>query len=244
MVYASPAVHRHPRHVHADRRRTSRSTSSCAAARSTSGQLLEVITAFLVGPQAGHPRHQRVHRVQAPRPDLRHGRRRHAVPGPGHARRLRRAVPGGQPRLLRLLRPDDRRQPARADPAAARVRHEPTATSTGCSRRSTSPRPASPTGDAAMTPSQQAAAGQLRWPGSRARARCEVASSDGEVSAGRAADLRTAAVLRGVPARARSTPRSPTSPRGSAGSARSPTRPARGRRSRTRAASIVDPPHR
>ena len=38
------------------------------------GQLLELITAFLAGPQAGHPGRQRVHRVQAPRADLRHGR--------------------------------------------------------------------------------------------------------------------------------------------------------------------------
>ena len=57
-----------------------------------------------------------------------------------------------------------------------------------------------------------------------------------------AADLRAAPVLRGVPARAASTPRSPTSPRGSAGSARSPTRPSPGGPSRTPAGSASAAP--
>ncbi len=55
-------------------------------------------------PAIGRP--QRLRRVQAARQRLRDGRPRHAVPRPGHARRLRRAVPELPPRLLRLLRPD------------------------------------------------------------------------------------------------------------------------------------------
>ena len=50
---------------------------------------------------------------------------------------------------------------------------------------------------------------------------------DGRVDGRQAADLRAAAVLRGVPARPRRSPRRPTSPRASAGSAPSPTRRAR-----------------
>ncbi len=57
-------------------------------------------------PQARDPVAQRLHRVQAPRHRLRDGRARHAVPRAGDARRLRRALPGLRPRLLRLLRPD------------------------------------------------------------------------------------------------------------------------------------------
>jgi sulfhydrogenase subunit delta len=47
---------------------------------------------------------------------LRHGAG-HALPGPGHPCRLRRDLPGLQPRLLRLLRPDG---DARTPPALAR----------------------------------------------------------------------------------------------------------------------------
>ncbi len=57
-------------------------------------------------PAARASRPQRVHRVQAARQRLRDGRPRDAVPRAGHARRLRRALPGLRPRLLRLLRPD------------------------------------------------------------------------------------------------------------------------------------------
>ena len=45
------------------------------------------------GPEAGPPRHKRLHRVQAPGADVRDGRERHPVPRPGHARGLRRALP-------------------------------------------------------------------------------------------------------------------------------------------------------
>ena len=105
-------------------RRTCRSTSSCTAARSTSASCSRSITAFLHGRKPGIPSHERLHRVQAARHRLRHGRARDAVPRPGHARRLRRALPGVQPRLLRLLRPDGDAEHRRADaPAATRARH-------------------------------------------------------------------------------------------------------------------------
>ena len=86
-------------------RRTYPSTSSCAAARSTAGQLLEVLTAFLAGRKPAYPRYDRVHRVQAPGPHLRHGRGRDAVPRAGHARRMRGALPRPVPGMLRLFRP-------------------------------------------------------------------------------------------------------------------------------------------
>src|SRR6185437_619153 len=52
------------------------------------------------------PGPQRVLRVQGTWRGLCHCRARHAFPGPGHARRLRSAVPCLPPRLLRLLRLD------------------------------------------------------------------------------------------------------------------------------------------
>ena len=89
-------------------------------------------------------RPQRLRRVQAPRQRLRDGRPRHAVPGPGDARRLRRAVPELPPRLLRLLRADGGSPtPAslgalagRPRPARARRRARCTAPSTRAPRRS------------------------------------------------------------------------------------------------------------
>ncbi len=57
------------------------------------------------GPQAEHPHAQPVHRVQAARIAVRAGDRRPALPGADHANRLRRAVSGLRPRLLRLFRP-------------------------------------------------------------------------------------------------------------------------------------------
>ena len=98
--------------------------------------------------QAGHPRYQRVHRVQAPGPDVRDGRGRDAVPRAGHARRMRRAVPRPVPRLLRLLRPGDRGERAGpGQPAAAGAGWARTP-SAGCSPPSTPPPPASQTGTA------------------------------------------------------------------------------------------------
>ncbi len=62
-------------------------------------------------------RPQRVRRVQAAGHRVRDGRPRHALPGPGHARRLRRDLPGLRPRLLRLLRADGEPQHRRAERA-------------------------------------------------------------------------------------------------------------------------------
>ena len=56
-------------------------------------------------PDARDLRPQRLPRVQAARQRLRDGDG-DALPGPGHARRLRRDLPRLRPRLLRLLRPD------------------------------------------------------------------------------------------------------------------------------------------
>ena len=56
-------------------------------------------------PQARHPDLQRLRRVQAAGHRLRDGGARHALPRAGHPGRLRRALPGLRPRLLRLLRP-------------------------------------------------------------------------------------------------------------------------------------------
>ena len=165
-------------------------------------QLLEMITALPRGPQARHPRHQRLHRVQAPRADLRDGRGRHALPRPGHARRLRRALPGRRPRLLRLLRPDERRQPARADRPAAHVRDERRATvdlvlstfNVAAFREA-----ADQASDAMTTERRDLQVSALaRVEGEGA---LRVVVTDGAVTRGGAADLRAAAVLRGVPAR-------------------------------------------
>ena len=61
---------------------------------------------------------QRLHRVQAPRQRVRDGRPRHALPGAGHPRRLRRALPLVRPRLLRLLRADGGSTGRLAEPLA------------------------------------------------------------------------------------------------------------------------------
>ena len=69
-------------------------------------QLLEVIARLPRRAPPGDPRVQRLRGVQAARQRLRDGRPRDALPRPGHARRLRRDLPGPRPRLLRLLRAD------------------------------------------------------------------------------------------------------------------------------------------
>ena len=67
-------------------------------------QLLEVARRVPAAAPAADLRRERVHGVQAARQRLRHGRPRHALPGSGHPRRVRRALPVVRPRLLRLLR--------------------------------------------------------------------------------------------------------------------------------------------
>ena len=88
-------------------------------------------------PPAGDPGDERLHRVQAARRRLRDGRARHALPRPGDARRLRRALPLVRPRLLRLLRADGDAEHRRARAAAAAARAAATATSSASSAPST-----------------------------------------------------------------------------------------------------------
>ena len=57
-------------------------------------QLLEVISALLAGRKPQIAERQRLRRLQAARHALRDGGARHALPGPGHPRRLRRDLPG------------------------------------------------------------------------------------------------------------------------------------------------------
>jgi NADH ubiquinone oxidoreductase, 20 Kd subunit len=73
-------------------------------------------------PRGTDPRLQRLPGVQVARQQLRHGRPRHALPGPGDARRLRRFVPVVQSRLLRLLRADGVAQHRSAERLAAQAR--------------------------------------------------------------------------------------------------------------------------
>ena len=69
-------------------------------------QLLEVISAFLNERRPAIAAHSVCIECKRARQRLRDGRPRHALPGPGDARRLRRALPVLPPRLLRLLRAD------------------------------------------------------------------------------------------------------------------------------------------
>ena len=209
---------------------TSRSTSSCRAARSTSHQLLEVISAFLNERRPAIAVAQRLHRVQAARQRLRDGRPRHALPGPGDPRRLRRALPRLRPRLLRLLRADgDARTPpslVRLDRAASASDEATWSASTAPSTpraepfRSESERHGAPmadNGDDAHDPHRGPRPGRGRGRDARADARRR--------GPGRgAADLRAAALLRGLAARPLAHRGARTSRRGSAASARSPTR--------------------
>ena len=189
-------------------------------------QLLEVIARAPQPAPAARARAQRLRRVQAPRHGLRDGRPRHAVPRPGHPRRLRRAVPRLRPRLLRLLRPD----------GDARTRRRSSARMADAGRRATSTSCAS---TARSTPGSAAfrEASERHERGERTRmirtdylARVEgegamyVKLDGDEVERGQAAHLRAAALLRGASCAAARSPRRPTSPRGSAASAPSPTR--------------------
>ena len=85
------------------------------------GQLLELITALLAGRKPDIPDASVCTECKRRGLTCVHGRGRHALPGPGHPRRLRGAVPGRAARLLRLLRAGDRRQRAGPDPASARA---------------------------------------------------------------------------------------------------------------------------
>ena len=115
IVYASPGVHLDARDLDADRRPR---PGRLRAARLPDRQAPAARGDHRVParPPARRSRLQRLHRVQAARQRLRHGRARHALPRAGHARRLRRALPGVQPRLLRLLRADGDAEHAVARP--------------------------------------------------------------------------------------------------------------------------------
>ena len=191
-------------------------------------QLLEVISAFLNEPQAGDRRPQRLRRVQAAGQRLRDGRPRHALPRPGHPRRLRRALPELRPRLLRLLRADGDAERARRSSRlveglgvderdVVRVYRTFNAAAEPFREESESARAMAEHG-------RRGRSGPTASPASRARARCTSASRDGEVEDVELQHLRAAAVLRGLAARPRVHARRRTSPRASAASARSPTR--------------------
>ena len=89
---------------------TCRSTSSCAAVQSTSASSSSCCPPCWSGRKPQIPAAQRVPGVQAPRQPcvmVAHGT---PVPRPGHPGGMRRDLPRLRPRLLRLLRPDARRQ--------------------------------------------------------------------------------------------------------------------------------------
>ena len=105
-------------------------------------QLLEVITALLVGRKPDIPDTSVCTECKRRGLTCVMVARRHALPRPGHPRRLRRAVPGRRPRLLRLLRPDDRRRTCPAlIPQLRALRDVRRARSTGSSPPSTRARP-------------------------------------------------------------------------------------------------------
>ena len=95
---------------------TSRSTPSCAAARSIPASCVELLTALIVGRRPQLPDEAVCLECKRPERRVRRGRRRVRLPRPGHADRLRRPVPGLRPRLLRLLRAARAGQRPRARP--------------------------------------------------------------------------------------------------------------------------------
>ena len=173
---------------------TSPWTSSCAGARSTSHQLLEILTALVQGRRPRSRRVQRLRRVQAPRQRVRRRRARHAVPRTGHAGRVRRPVPGVLARLLRLLRPAGHREHRVACRNGSPSSGCPSATSSACSARSPPRRRSSFRARAAparaSSPRRRRRDPQAhlrgprpsrptRWRASRARVRCVSSSATG-----------------------------------------------------------------
>ena len=126
-VYADPGVHRARSSASTPiARPRAGSTSSCAAARSTSAQLLEVLGAFLDGRKPQHPDHSVCVECKRRGHGLRDGRRTaRRASGPVDPGRLRRALPVLRPRLLRLLRARWRRPtPPRSAAAGAALGRE------------------------------------------------------------------------------------------------------------------------
>ena len=174
-------------------------------------------------PQAGDAGPQRLRRVQAARQCLRHGRPRHALPRPGDPCRLRRALPGLRPRLLRLLRADGDAERAVAERPACRTRHgrharsgASTAPSTPTPSRSARRRNAMARKTKTIKVDYLARVegeGALQGRGPRRRG---AHRRNSRSSSRRASSRRSCA--------AAPSSRRPTSPRGSAASARSPIR--------------------
>ena len=165
-------------------------------------QLLEVISAYLRRPQAADPRAQRVHRVQARRDHLRDGGARDALPRPGDAGRLRRAVPVLRPGLLRLLRADGDTEHRRACRALARARRGRSGDLVRAFRAFTAG--AEPFRKEAEAHDHGGPADRSRCPrspGSRARAAWRSSTEHGQVTEAQAGHLRAAPVLRGAAAR-------------------------------------------
>ena len=86
-------------------------------------QLLEVLTALLVGRKPDIPDASVCTECKRRGPDVRDGGGRDPVPGTGHARRVRRAVPRAFAGLLRMLRPHGHAQRPGTGQAAPDMRH-------------------------------------------------------------------------------------------------------------------------
>ena len=169
--------------------RTYRWTSSSAVARSTSGQLLDVISAFLGERRPNVPGHSVCVECKLRGNVCVMVARRHAVPRSDHPCRLRCAVPHLRPRLLRLLRPGGGPEPRVADRAALPTRCRATSTSCACCARSTSRRRRFATRAHATRPAERSEPddsssrlvaglpGRQPSPASRVRAACTSRSS-------------------------------------------------------------------
>ncbi len=96
-------------------------------------QLLELVTAMLQRRRPNIATHSRLRGMQEPRHPVRDGLPRHPVSRPDHPGGLRRALPGLQPGLLRLLRPGRDAEPrlTRSVVAEPRSRRAGAAAGTG-----------------------------------------------------------------------------------------------------------------
>ncbi len=165
-------------------------------------QLLEVDLRLPRRAAARHAGAQRLRRMQAQGQCLRDGGARHAVPRPGDACRLRRALPVLRPRLLRLLRPEGDAEPRLAQrmAEARRARH---------GRRALRRIYRTFNADAPAFREESERHGDVGrsrstiWPASRARAPSRSWCATAGCSSAELKHLRAAALLRGLPARPR-----------------------------------------